>query len=171
MRVKVLKNFIDKETKEYHKVGTQRKPTIIDVSEERAKEILTAGNYIEVVENEPDAENDAEQEEGTVKTHSEILDDVLEGMTVAELKEHAEKYEVDLNGARTKADISEAIKGPGMVEPDSENSAEPVETEQDKEIEEMTLEELKQYASEHDIRLSGARTKAAIIDAIKAVEE
>ena len=44
MKAKVLTRFIDKETKELHEVGS-----IIDVSETRSKEILAAGNYIEVV--------------------------------------------------------------------------------------------------------------------------
>ena len=35
-------------------------------------------------------------------------------------------------------------------------------------FDDMTLAELKDYAKEHDIDLNGARTKAAIIEAIKA---
>lgn len=41
----------------------------------------------------------------------------------------------------------------------------------EKSIEEMTLQELKDYAKAHDIALNGARTKAEIIEAIKAATE
>jgi len=41
----------------------------------------------------------------------------------------------------------------------------------EKNIEEMTLAELKDYAKEHDIALNGARTKDAIIEAIRGSEE
>ena len=44
MKVKVLKRFIDKETKKLNKPNT-----IIDVTESRLKEIQAAGNYVEVV--------------------------------------------------------------------------------------------------------------------------
>ena len=44
MKAKVLNEFIDKETKKLNKVGS-----IIEVSESRAKEIMAAGEYIEVV--------------------------------------------------------------------------------------------------------------------------
>lgn len=42
---------------------------------------------------------------------------------------------------------------------------------QEKDLEEMTLAELKDYAKEHDIALNGARTKDAIIEAIRGSEE
>ena len=41
---------------------------------------------------------------------------------------------------------------------------------QEKDLEEMTLAELKDYAKEHDIALNGARTKDAIIEAIMGAE-
>ena len=49
--------------------------------------------------------------------------------------------------------------------PDSDDE-QPETPEQD--LESMKLEELKKYASEKGIALNGARTKPAIIDAIKA---
>lgn len=45
MKARVLISFIDKETRVFHEVGAE-----IVVSESRAKEILAAGKYIEVID-------------------------------------------------------------------------------------------------------------------------
>lgn len=87
MKVKVVKRFVDKETKELHEANE-----VIEVTEARFEEISAAGKYVEKL---PD---DAQEEKP------------LEKMKVDELKEYAEAHEIELNGAKTKAEILEAIK-------------------------------------------------------------
>lgn len=55
---------------------------------------------------------------------------------------------------------------------DQDGDTEATEEDHDeKPLDEMTLEELKEYAKAHDINLGGARTKATIIEAINASKE
>lgn len=51
---------------------------------------------------------------------------------------------------------------------EDQNDQENTENQEGTAFDEMKLEELKDYAKEHGISLNGARTKAAIIEAIKA---
>ena len=93
MKVKVVSRFVDKETKQLHEYGE-----VIEVTEARFAEISAAGKY---VENLPD---DVQEEKP------------LEKMKVDELKEYAEAHEIELNGAKTKAEILEAIKAAEAAE-------------------------------------------------------
>lgn len=81
MQVKVTKAFIDKHTREFHDIGE-----VIEVTEERAKEILSAGEYI--------------KEEKT-----EEKPDLLAGMTVEQLKDFAKDNGFDISKAKNKAEI------------------------------------------------------------------
>lgn len=104
MKVRVVRNFIDKETMKLHKAGEH-----IEVSETRYNEITRAGNYVVPIE-------------GTTKGRKAVVDEstrlvevvetepVYENMTVAELREYAEEHGVDLNGARRKDEIVETIR-------------------------------------------------------------
>lgn len=85
MFVKVTKEFIDKHTRKYHEYGK-----VIEVTEERAKEILSAGNYICEVKPE-------------VKP--------LDKMTVEELKAFAKENDIDISEAKNKAEILATIQG------------------------------------------------------------
>lgn len=85
MKALVLKDYIDRETKELHTAGKE-----IEVSEERAKEILNAGKYIKVIEE---------------KTKP------INKMTVEELKAYAAENNIDLGEAKTKAEIIAVIEG------------------------------------------------------------
>lgn len=171
MKVKVVKRFIDKDTRKLMDVGTAKKPTIIEVTEERFNELVKAGKYVVKAE-------DDEIAMGTIeRTASDILDDVLHDMTVEELREHAAKYGVDLTGIRNKPEIIEAIKA-GRVVADSDENGASVDAQNESEAtteegpieDRMSLAELKTYAEEHGIELNGARTKATIADAIRAAE-
>ena len=75
-----------------------------------------------------------------------------------EADEQAEQTEETEEEAETEAETEEA-----------EDPAEEVEADE-ADIEEMTLEELKAFAKAKGISLNGARTKAAIIEAINAAE-
>lgn len=86
MKAKVLKAFIDKHTGEYHKPVPDK---VIDVTEERAKEILASGAYIELVKDEKPS---------------------FEDMTVKMLKTYAEENGIDISSAKNKAEILEIIK-------------------------------------------------------------
>lgn len=86
MFVKVTKEFIDKYTREYHEVGK-----IIEVAEERAKEILSAGNYI-------------------CEVKPEGKPDLLADMTVKELKAFAEDNGIDISKAKNKDEILATIR-------------------------------------------------------------
>lgn len=80
MKVKVTKAFIDKHTREFHDMGE-----VIEVTEERAKEILSAGEYIAIVEEEKP--------------------DILATMTVEQLKDFAKDNGFDISKAKNKAEI------------------------------------------------------------------
>lgn len=84
MLVKVVKDFIDKNTREFHKVGDA-----IEVTEERASEILSAGKYIEVDESKAPA---------------------LDKMKVDELKAFAAERNIDISEAKNKAEIIAIIE-------------------------------------------------------------
>lgn len=168
MKVKVVRRFVDKNTRKLMDVGTTNKPTIINITEERYNELVKAGNYVAKAEANEINTNESEKAEIAERTTSDILDDVLNDMTVEELKEHATKYGVNLTGIRNKPEIIEAIKGSGVVANTSEENDSSVDDQNDSEkaINEMSLAELKAYAGEHGVELNGARTKAAIIEAI-----
>ena len=83
MKVKVIKAFIDKHTRKFHDVNE-----VIEVTEERAKEILSAGEYIK--EEKPEG-----QPEGKA----------LDKMTVEELKAFAAEKNIDISNAKNKAEI------------------------------------------------------------------
>ena len=117
MKVKVIKKFRDKHTRAIHKVGA-----VITISKDRYEEIKAAGKYVEPVE---DADNGlttasdlqpvAEQDTATVGLAADSADNdttepVFEDMTNAELKEYAAEHNIDLNGARNKAAMVEAIR-------------------------------------------------------------
>lgn len=87
MKVKVVKRFVDKETRELHEYGD-----VIEVTEERFKEISAAGKYVEALA------DDTKEEKP------------LDKMKVDELKEYAAAQGIELNDAKTKAEILEVIK-------------------------------------------------------------
>ena len=91
MKVEVTKRFIDKETKQLREVGET-----FEVTEARFKEISAAGNYVKVL---PD---DGEKP--------------LDKMKVDELKAYAEEKGIELNEAKTKAEILEVIKAAEAAE-------------------------------------------------------
>lgn len=93
MKVKVVSRFVDKETKQLHEYGE-----VIEVTEARFAEISAAGKYVEKL---PD---DTQEEKP------------LEKMKVDELKEYANAHEIELNDAKTKAEILEAIKAAEAAE-------------------------------------------------------
>ena len=67
-------------------------------------------------------------------------------------------------------------KTPETTEPDAEDEQETDDAEEDAEpvsdeLEKMTVDSLKQYASDNGIALNGARTKPAIIEAIKSASK
>lgn len=117
MKVKVLRRFRDKETMQIRERGA-----VIEVSEKRAKEILAAGDYIEVVENTkgrttkksvtPQNDETAQDVESVTPQNQETEHEekAVDEMTVAEMKEYAEKNGIDLSNARKKAEILEAIQ-------------------------------------------------------------
>lgn len=99
-------------------------------------------------------------------------------MTVAELKDYAVEHGIELNGVTVRADIINAIyeaQNEGTVtaqgEPVQNEITEAEAAPRDVDFEEMTVAELKDYAKEHDINLTGARAKADIVGAIKASEK
>ena len=102
MKCKVLKNFIDKETKKLNCVDS-----VIDVSEERAKEIMEAGKYIEPVKEQGD-DVPGEQIDADGEPVKEQGDDFA-AMNLDELKRYASDNGIALKGARTKPAIIEAI--------------------------------------------------------------
>ena len=97
MKYRVINPFIDRVTKEYCKVDS-----VIEVSDERAKEIMNAGAYIEAFEPQDDAQADAEPQDDAQAD--------FESMKLEELKQFVSDNDIALNGARTKAEIIEAIK-------------------------------------------------------------
>ena len=84
MLFKVVKEFIDKNTREFHEVGE-----VIELTEERATEILSAGKYIEVDESKAPA---------------------LGEMKVDELKALAAERNIDISKAKNKAEIIAVIE-------------------------------------------------------------
>ena len=101
MKVKVVNRFVDKETKQLHEYGE-----VIEVTEARFKEISAAGKYVEELPDETQGE------------------EPLDKMTVAELKEYAKANEIDLDGAKTKAEILEAIKTAEVADDGEDEDAE-----------------------------------------------
>lgn len=69
-----------------------------------------------------------------------------------------------------KAKCANNLDSIGAIQEDQDNTdLDDKEGQEDQDnLDDMTLAELKDYAKEHDIDLNGARTKAAIIEAIKA---
>lgn len=93
MKVKVVNRFVDKNTKQLHEYGE-----VIEVTEERFKEISAAGKYVEKIEDEEPKEKP------------------LGKMKVDELKEYAKAHEIELGEAKTKDEILEAIKAAEAAE-------------------------------------------------------
>lgn len=87
MNVKVTKAFIDKHTREFHDIGE-----VIEVTEERAKEILSAGEYIKEEKTEGQPEGQPE-------------DKPLDKMTAEELKAFAKENDINISTAKNKAEI------------------------------------------------------------------
>lgn len=115
MRVKVVKRFMDKYKRIVREVGDE-----ITISKERFEEIEVAGRYVEPLEDGEDV-NAAQserivtvQEEPEQKEITEAdavpRDVIFEDMTVAELRDYAKEHDINLTGARAKADIVGAIK-------------------------------------------------------------
>jgi len=76
----------------------------------------------------------------------------------------------------TEPDAEDEGKTPETTEPDAEDEQETDDAEEDAEpvsdeLEKMTVDSLKQYASDNGIALNGARTKPAIIEAIKSASK
>ena len=110
MKVKVVNRFVDKETKQLHEYGE-----VIEVTEERFAEISAAGNYVKALADDTQGE------------------EPLDKMTVAELKEYAKANEIDLGGAKTKAEILEAIKTAEAADADEDAEGETAEAGKDAE--------------------------------------
>ena len=87
MKYTVVKEFIDKHTKVFNPVGS-----VIELTDERATEILSAGKYIKA--------------EKTDETKAPALDK----MKVDELKALAAEKGIDLGEAKTKAEIIAVIE-------------------------------------------------------------
>lgn len=111
MRVKVVKRFRDKHTRAIHEVGKE-----ITINKDRYAEIKAAGKYVEPVEDDEEEHSaNAEQNTATVGLAAQDADidtvePSLDDMSLAELKAYAKDHDVDLNGARTKATIADAIR-------------------------------------------------------------
>lgn len=87
--------------------------------------------------------------------------------SIQEAEEPAEDAEAEGQAEQTE-ETEEETESEEEAE-EAEESAEDAEAE-GTDLEEMTLEELKGHAKENGISLNGARTKAAIIEAINAAE-
>ena len=87
--------------------------------------------------------------------------------SIQEAEEPAEEVGAEEQAEQTEETETETE---AAEEPAEEVGAEEAEAEDEADLDEMTLEELKGYAKEHGISLNGARTKAAIIEAINAAE-
>lgn len=87
MKCKVVKRYIDRETRELHEYGE-----VVEVTDARFKEISAAGKYLEALADDAPGEKP------------------LDKMKVDELKEYAAAQGIDLGDAKTKAEIIEAIK-------------------------------------------------------------
>ena len=68
------------------------------------------------------------------------------------------------------ADTAQDTEPATEQQQEAEQDTEPA-TEQQQSLDDMSLAELKEYAKAHDIKLNGARTKDAIIEAIKGAAE
>lgn len=87
--------------------------------------------------------------------------------SIQEAEGPAEEVEAEEQAEQTEETETENEAAEGPAE---EVETEEAEAEDEADLDEMTLEELKGYAKEHGISLNGARTKAAIIEAINAAE-
>ena len=116
MKVKVTHKFRDKMTNVRYLRGQ-----IIDVTEERYKEIMKAGNFVQKIVSEgvetpegadttnpaTDGENAAESASEGVETHKDGFD----AMSVAELKEYADKaHKLTFKAGTKKAEIVETLR-------------------------------------------------------------
>lgn len=108
MRVQVTTRFRDKHTRELHKKGVY-----LDVTPERYAEIMSVGAFLRVIADEVQASTAETATETVEEPHAPPRDD-LEGMTLRELREYAEK-ECKLNIPRNfkKTEIIETIRRTG----------------------------------------------------------
>lgn len=113
MQAKVILKFKDKYTGE-----TYNKGDILNLTEERFSEIMSAGKYLfRIVEN--DVENNrsetpnslSDSTEETLTGDSALSDDSFEKMSVRELKEYADKtYKLTFKTGMKKAEIIEKLR-------------------------------------------------------------
>lgn len=93
IKLNVLKGFCDKHTNEVYKVGS-----VIEVSEERAKEILASKMKL------------AELAEGEILDNDDNIDDKsLEELSLKQLKKLAKEKNITVDGT-TKEDFINALK-------------------------------------------------------------
>ena len=124
-----------------------------------------AGNLDSIQEAEESAE-DAEAE-GQAEQTEETEEETETEEEAEEAEESSEEVETEEQAEQTEETETETEAAEGPAE---EVETEEAEAEDEADLDEMTLEELKGYAKEHGISLNGARTKAAIIEAINAAE-
>lgn len=113
MKVKVLRKFTDKYTGKHYRQGD-----VLDITEERCKEILSVGQLVYVIAQDA---TEAPSEDGTTtpstdaekaaESTSDAPDDAFESMSVRELKEYADKaYKITFKGGMKKAEIIEELR-------------------------------------------------------------
>lgn len=113
MKVKVTRKFTDKYTKELYSKGD-----VLDITEERYAEILSVGNLVF-----PIAQDDAKSvsvdnmntlsndDEETLTNDSAKPSDGFDEMSVAELKEYADKaHKLTFKGGTKKTEMIEILR-------------------------------------------------------------
>ena len=116
MKVKVVRSFIDKHTKERHKKGDT-----LNITEQRFREILRTGEFVVALSQK--AQNDEKKSEDAEATNetgkdaeseeepSDAPTDDLETMSIAELKEYADKaYKLTFKSGTKKSEIIEVLR-------------------------------------------------------------
>lgn len=123
MKVKVLRSYIDKETKEVVKKGT----VIADMSEERFEEITKATGYLEKMDaaepNEESVGQEVAEEMQVESTEQAVVEETqnesdepadeestLNEMSIAELKELAKEKGIPAYSKLKKAELIEALE-------------------------------------------------------------
>lgn len=87
MKVKVTHKFKDKYTEETHYKGE-----VLEITDERYQEIMSAGNFVQIVP-------------------EEAASDGFDEMSIRELKEYADKaYKLTFKGGMKKAEIIEVLR-------------------------------------------------------------
>ena len=113
MKAKVLRKFSDKYTGEIYYKGD-----VIEVSEERYREIMKVGQLLYKIDQDDalsvsaDVVSDSSNDEAETPTsESELSGDGFDSMTVRQLKEYADKaYKLTFGTGTKKAEIIAALR-------------------------------------------------------------